>query len=293
LAWNVALLEGLRVAFARVGAPLPYRLYRALGGAASGGAPWSELTSPQRSFTDREGLRFTADLRDWLERHHYFCGYQELANILLLSQFLRPGDSFIDVGANRGVLTLNALRVVGDGGVVIPFEPNPSTQELLRQHLAMNGQTVVVRAMALGDQAGTLELQSTDEHHGHFSLRPGQQAKRIEKVPVARAADVIQPQDLRGRTLIKIDTEGFELHVLRGMGWLLDRPKTAFLIEVTDDWLRASGGSAEELFAMMGGRGFVPQQPVLRGWWPRQKLGLEKLNDPLRRRQYDVYFSRP
>ena len=77
-------------------------------------------------------------------------------------------------------------------------------------------------------------------------------------VPVVRADDVIKRENPPGRLLIKIDTEGFEHHVIRGLDETLARDDVALIVEITDRWLKQAGSSAEMLVNDLKSRGFEP-----------------------------------
>lgn len=114
------------------------RLIRLLGGDRDD--LWK--ASPERVVHDRWiGAQFCVELSEWTGRWHYFSGrYYDVAHFLLLRQQLQPGDTYLDVGANRGVHSVSAATVVGPSGRVICVE-NPATVTVLRCHLEMNGVT--------------------------------------------------------------------------------------------------------------------------------------------------------
>ena len=75
------------------------------------------------------------DLSDDLDRMVYFLGrYYDLDLQLLLDELLRPGDTFINVGANVGYVVLHAASRVGPRGRVIAFEPQPGCCRKLRRN---------------------------------------------------------------------------------------------------------------------------------------------------------------
>jgi len=77
----------------------------------------------------------------------------------LLTKFLGPGKTMIDVGANIGIFTVVAARRVGEQGTVVAFEPTESTFEMLERNLALNQfRNVKPMRMALSDQAGKMRL---------------------------------------------------------------------------------------------------------------------------------------
>ncbi len=270
-----------------------YRVYSLLGGRSADEA-WRDVPRRHRVFYDRALKAYVhVDLGDWMGREHYYCGSFDLANRLLIDRLLGRGDTYVDIGANRGILSLCASRKVGPEGRVFSFEPNPATFALLERHLTLNGcANCTAHNMGLSDEPGTMTLSSPEEHSGTSTFRPVVEAFQQTSVAVQRGDAVLAPEDLRGKTLFKIDTEGFEFRVLRGLEGLLDRARLAFSVEVTDAWLRQAGGSAAALFDWFRERGFQPWFLSVRGKLWGWQLDLRPLSGPVERHQYDVVFTR-
>lgn len=289
----LAGLEAARLLFAGVmRRRMPARLYAALGGRSPGLFSRAGGRMRRRFHDGDIGATFEADLADWLEREHYFRGYPDRANLLLARRWLRPGDTWIDIGANRGVLALHAARLVGPAGRAFAFEPHPATFRLLMRHLELNpGLPVRPRQAALGAARRTVPAAPHHGHHGQFHLR--REAPGGLAIPVERAEDLLAPEDLRGRTLVKIDVEGFEWDVLQGMGWILDRPQTSFSIEVSRDWLAERGTSVDELLAFMARHGFAPRRLGLRAAGRGGGVRLHLTAPDPREEQADLWFRRP
>ena len=85
------------------------------------------------------GWRFACDLRDLTAREAFFTGRYGPQETALLGAALRPGATFVDVGANWGYFTLLAAHRVGPAGRVVALEPDPRLFALLRANLAANG----------------------------------------------------------------------------------------------------------------------------------------------------------
>jgi FkbM family methyltransferase len=277
-------------------------LLRALGGWDQRDRSWQHAPRRHRVFLDRQlDCRVVVDLADWSDRWHYYLGrYHDQMNPALIHAYLGPRDTFIDVGANHGVLTLCAARVVGAGGLVVAIEPHPEAFDRLRRHVQMNGlSNCRLFDLALSDASGEMELSpgSDDaDHHGTWSLRARPEAPRTHtprphKVVVARGDDLLADVPLHGRVLVKVDVEGFEHHVLRGMPNLLRRRDVALAIEVTDAWLRETGSSAAAMFDDLAGLGFAPHLMRLRIAGLRKQLELVPLDRPPATQQ-DVFFAR-
>jgi FkbM family methyltransferase len=234
---------------------------------------------------------YAMDLRldDWMERFALLVGcYYEIDATATLQKLLRPGDYFVDIGANVGFLALTASKIIGPQGRVIAFEPNPTVLKRLTTTLVQNEiRNVTVHNCALGDADGVAKL-SVGEHSGVANLR--QQADDGVQVLVRRADALLGAVPVDTCVLVKLDVEGYELRALYGARSLIHRPRTAFFVEVTDEWLRAAGGSADELFDLLRQAGYSAYIPRL-DW--RSRLQLTAISAAEKsRHQYDVLFVR-
>jgi FkbM family methyltransferase len=167
-----------------------------------------------------------------------------------LGRLVRPGMTAVDVGANLGLYSMLLSRLVGPSGRVISFEPDPDLFALLRENCAANAASnVEARGLALGGAAGRLSLNRLTFNSGdnHLGAASGETFRRPVEVEVA-ALDRLMPG--LEADFIKIDVQGWELNVLRGMEELLRRrEKVGLFLEVCPKWLRRAGDSAEELYA--------------------------------------------
>jgi FkbM family methyltransferase len=209
------------------------------------------------------GARLTVDLRDRkLGRMLYEGRSHEAALADLFECADLEGAVCIDVGANFGLHTLPLSRLVGPRGHVYAFEPAPASFSLLAHNLRRNGAVnVTAYREAAGEGAGSGRLAFNPRNHGDNRLGAGAPAAWARaEVPVVaideRLADVAP-----GRiALVKIDVQGWECHVLRGMRATLARnPQALVAIEVFPAGLREAGASGAELTALIRDLG-------LRGW---------------------------
>jgi FkbM family methyltransferase len=237
-------------------------LFRLAGaGSAENNQLWAD--APSRTIRDkRTHYVVRLDLSNWSERHTYFIGrYYELALQLLMTRLLAPGDRFVDVGANRGAITLCGASLVGVTGRVDSFEPNPECCERIRQTLALNRlQHVRVHPVALSDRSGTMTLRVIANYSGTATLAslPEDQRGLVTRqfeVQVLVGDDVLEGSAARP-TLVKIDVEGYELHVLRGLRGTIERWHPAVVTEVQRDWLVRAGTSRSELLEFMSAQGY-------------------------------------
>jgi FkbM family methyltransferase len=256
---------------------------------------WLAHPRPRRVFFDRDiGAYVAVDLREWGGRWHYFTRrYYDQKNRLLVQMMLRPGDTYLDVGANLGMHTLAAARVVGPKGLVIAVEPNPAVFAHLQAHLAINGITCAHgENVGLSDTCGELVLSGASAHTGEFTFRTLDHPLCTVRVPVVVGDQLLAKYPPQGRVLVKIDTEGYEHHVLRGLRGLAARLDVAFSVEITDEWLRQTGSSAKQLFQEMHALGFESYQLAVRYKRLRPFPRLVACPEPLGC-QFDALFVRP
>lgn len=179
---------------------------------------------PNSPFEGRvNGLRFQFDLSMDRNIRRMYCGCHELEVISVIDRVLQKGDVFVDVGANIGYLSAYAAGRVGKAGHVHAFEPVPEYFDRLRSVSEANPDyDIKVRQCALGERSGNEEIAVTSRPNiGFNTMVPGimgpERTRYSVKVPVARLDDYIQSHVAQNISLIKIDVEGFESLVLKGL----------------------------------------------------------------------------
>jgi FkbM family methyltransferase len=208
------------------------------------------------------GVRFRADLGEDPAIRMMYCGAYDLELVQLLHDVLREGDTVIDIGASIGYISAVALGRVGIRGTVHSFEPDPVAADALEALAAANpSHALVVNRIALSDGSGTAVLSVASGNIGWKTLVPGfmPDAVRTVTVPLTTFDAYAEARGLRDVRLIKIDTEGYEYHVLRGMRGFLARTSHLPLIacEVAPSAFARLGHDAaalERLIAELGYR---------------------------------------
>ncbi len=133
-----------------------------------------------------------------------------------LAAVTRPGDCLWDVGGHKGFMALAASRMVGPTGHVVTVEPSETNLRFLRMHLAWNRvDNATIVPVALGDAPGEAAFGGRGSSIA-FRLGEGP-----ETVPVRTLEGLVDEGALRAPDVLKLDVEGSEAAVLRGMGRLL------------------------------------------------------------------------
>lgn len=156
----------------------------------------------------------------------------------VLCTLLRPADVFLDVGANMGYYTVKAGSIVGPQGRVFAFEPNPDLFPVLLDNIDINGFNgrVTPFALAAGAEAGSSRLRVNPTNMGGGWVAapgsPGASAPDGLRIDIERVDALLPPGTVAD--VVKIDTEGFEPLVLRGMAETLARsPSCALVVEIS------------------------------------------------------------
>jgi FkbM family methyltransferase len=184
-------------------------------------------------------------------------GRLEAGTVSVMQALLQEGDLVVDVGANIGMTVLAAALRVGPTGHVTAFEPASRVSGLLRRSLALNGlsERVTLHACAAGEATGSARLHLT-AITGHSSLLDLPNAAGTEDVEVRTVDDLVGPG--RPIRLAKLDAEGFELQVWRGMRRVVEEsPELAVLVEFGPTHLRRAGISVEAWLAEFLSPGFT------------------------------------
>jgi FkbM family methyltransferase len=189
----------------------------------------------------------------------YVAGSFEPNEFAFLARTLRPGMTFIDVGANEGLFTLFAARHVGTAGRVIAAEPSGRERTLLERNIALNGlANVTVVPQALANAPGTAELLIAPQRHGlHNTLGDfiyqydGALAPKRETVAVETLDALQQRLSLARVDVMKIDVEGAEVKVLTGGRTLLATSRPILLVEANEEALRRQGTSTAALLDLL------------------------------------------
>jgi FkbM family methyltransferase len=124
---------------------------------------------------------------------------------------LKPGDVFVDVGANSGIFTSFAAKRVGPTGRVVAIEPMPALIERLRFNVAANGfANVAIFATAVGEETGLATLHIHPNNRGQSGMIPLSPRSMPLQVPVSTLASIVRSAELDRIDALKIDIEGFE-----------------------------------------------------------------------------------
>jgi FkbM family methyltransferase len=158
--------------------------------------------------------------RETINQSLFLYGSFEISETRLIQALLRPGMTFVDVGANIGYYTVIGARLVGPIGQVHCFEPHRGIRAKLQENIARNDfRNVVVHGEAMAESTGSVAFfaSAVDQNQGISSIIPGAGRQASEAVPSVSLDDFVAGLAPRRRIdLIKMDIEGAELQVIGG-----------------------------------------------------------------------------
>lgn len=178
----------------------------------------------------------------------------------VIQDFLEPGMTFVDLGANIGYFTLLGARAVAPNGKVYSFEPIPSTFRFLEKNVAANNLGRIVTAVenAVSNTHQFVRFSFDESNSVSASIQTGvsqpETNLEIEAVSLDEFFSSLGWPDVH---LVKMDIEGAELAAMEGMRELSERnPQLKLIFEFLYQNLVQNDIQPEHLFNTLRDLGF-------------------------------------
>jgi FkbM family methyltransferase len=164
--------------------------------------------------------------------------FEELDKI---KNYIKPGDTVIDVGGNLGFFVLILNELVGPSGKIYSFEPSGRLMKRLETTIRNNNiSNVTVVNLALGESEGNSILHYNPGQTGLSSIVADFDNDSLSEEIRITTLDKFS-ENISGRvSFIKIDTEGYEPQVLKGAKELIKKDKPVIYIELGGDYQKSS-----------------------------------------------------
>jgi len=192
------------------------------------------------------GLRVLPDPIEWVQSDLLRDRISEPSTTSLYAKLLSQGSTYVDVGAHIGYHTLIARHHIGPGGKVIAIEPQPYNCSKILENWGCNGfDNIVLYPAAAGPEASSVSLTPQNElDRSQLSMLADKvtetSVKLAFRVPVRPLSEIFEENAIQAVELLKIDVEGFETEVLKGLGSSSRAVKNIVLEILKTDALRSS-----------------------------------------------------
>jgi FkbM family methyltransferase len=158
-------------------------------------------------------------------------GWFNLPGTELVKKILKPGMTFIDIGANIGYYSVLASKLVGKGGLVVAFEPEMVNYSILKKTIQLNNLTnVIIKPQAVSDRLGDVELFLSDSTNPEaHSLTQDHQGGSVIVTSTTLDSFYSSTDAPKKIDVIKIHV-GAEPQIIEGANRMLRQTKACLLI---------------------------------------------------------------
>ncbi len=178
-----------------------------------------------------------------------------------ITKYVKSGDTVYDIGANIGYVSLSLAKQVGPKGSVIAFEPLPRNVDLLRKNIEINKlSNITLLDLAASDKCGEAVIRLAENPSTASMVWHRNNPSATEIVVRAIAIDdLVKAGELNYPRFVKIDVEGAEGAVLRGMRRTITSSQPVLFVECSDAGRETAWGMLREL-------GYRCQSAITREW---------------------------
>ena len=191
-----------------------------------------------------------------IARSIYLSGLWEPETTHLISKKMKPGMNVLDVGADIGYYTILFAKLVGAKGKVYAFEPIPKAKQYLDKNVELNElKNISTFGFALFDDAGMVCLE---DPFNKSKINP--QKKRLSKNDIQvemKVFDGLRSKESIDRVhFMKLDVEGAEMNILRGMRETIKKDRPEILVELHPRQLKDFGFLPSDILEFLTGLGY-------------------------------------
>ncbi len=246
---------------------------------------WALFRGPLETMAvTRFGARFACSLPDFIQTYLYLFGTWEPDITSFIERRVTAGRTFVDVGANIGYHALLAARA---GARVVAIEASPRIFRVLGEQVRANGaRSVRLVNKAASEKAGTCSVYAGPIQNIGLSTTVRERGFAVEaEVFSAPLTDLLEPDELRTVQLVKIDVEGDEPAVLRGMAGVLEAcpDDVEILLELSPLWWSDRAQTPRDVLRPLLDAGFNVYR-IDNNLWPWRYLWPNDVRPPVRER---------
>ena len=187
---------------------------------------------------DRYGFSYNVpSIKESIGLHLLVFGIYEPLLMECLLHYIKPGFTFVDVGANIGTFSIPMAKAVGGGGIVLSVEPSPTVFPYLRDNVRLNNASnIKLENCAAGERDDFIQFYDAPiSHFGMGSFGPQFGVDPV-KVHVKTLDSILLKNKIKNEDIVKVDGEGYEALIFKGMPVLLNQMKKPIIFFEFCDW---------------------------------------------------------
>lgn len=219
---------------------------------------------PKKQTTNKHGVKMILNFEKKYGSFNRYFGLHETEQIEFFQNSIKSGDIIFDIGANEGDYSLTSAKRIGNLGKVFAFEPDPSRVKILEKNVELNSfNQIEIIPMAISDKTGNVFFDN-----GFCSEETGKNVIKTMSLD-----DFIENNNILPNR-IKIDVEGFELNVIKGMEKFLDRNTELFLlIEIHPQFISGKKKDIVELITIL-----LEKKFLIKDWETKNEININNIN---------------
>ena len=197
--------------------------------------------------------------RDSILCRYIYDGY-EIDEQLFIAKILRRGDYVVDIGANIGLYSLIAAKLVGSKGRVISFEPTPESYNRFTTNVTINSfKNIDIRNIALSNVQGHFPLYISENGYdawNSFVITDKEKFQYKVEVPTSLLDNELSVVEKSKIKFIKIDAEGWEKFIIEGGRNFFIEYNPIVMVEFTESNTLSAGYLVQEIYDLMNSLGY-------------------------------------
>ncbi|GHM99860.1 hypothetical protein WSM22_13500 [Cytophagales bacterium WSM2-2] len=210
---------------------------------------------PSWRLAERGGIKLRLDISDMVDWYAYF-ELKDSALEFILAR-IKKDFTVIDIGTNIGYVALRCAKIAREGKVY-GFEPSEYNFSKCQANIALNDfRNLEVSKIALGSQESVLKLETVSPHNRGMNRVTDSSAGETETISVTTLDQKVKDLKLTKVDFIKMDVEGYEMHVLEGATNIVSSFRPIIFLEVNDTLLGNFGSSSNTLYHWLKNHGYA------------------------------------
>jgi len=192
----------------------------------------------------------------------------EPLNTKILSKMLKKGMTCLDIGGNIGYYVLLERQLIGSEGKIIAIEPLQRNFDYLKKNIELQNVTnISTYRFACGDKNGKVPFIIDRESNGSWIIpdgmkNPDPSRGTITEVPLRILDEFVEELGLERVDFVRMDVEGYEIHILKGLKKTLEKFKPIISFELHKNFLGVKG--THEIFKLLKGLNYKVESFVTR-----------------------------